>query len=163
MWFTEVLCNSFIRPQGSFFHSQFLLPRICCQLGAVGVDAALMGGPVCPVDDQAQGLVRGGGWEKRTGQWASAAYKEGGSNGTPATAKGSGHAWTADAQKEPSVSRWQGPRHSAAIPQQGHGTCSPAAPGHSSIWRRCSDLPSETRRPGVRFGWLLHFLFCSVA
>lgn len=63
----------------------------------MGVDAALMGGLVCPVDDQAQGLVRGRSWEKRTGRWASAADKEGGSDGTPATAEGSGHAWTADA------------------------------------------------------------------
>lgn len=119
MWFTEVLCNSSIGPQGSFFHSQFLLPRIFCQLGAVGVDAALMGALVCPVDDQAQGLVRGRSWEKRTGQWASAADKEGGSDGTPATAESSGHAWTAGAQKEPSMSRWQGPRHSACHPAAG--------------------------------------------
>ena len=34
-----------------------MLPRICCQLGAVVVDAALMGGPVCPTDSHVQGLV----------------------------------------------------------------------------------------------------------
>lgn len=46
--------------------------------------------------------------------------KEGGSEGTPATAEDSGPAWTADAQKEPSVSRWRwlrlGARHPTAGP-----------------------------------------------
>lgn len=42
--------------------------------------------------------------------------EEGGSEGTPATAEGSGHAWTADAQREPSVSRWRWLRHGADHP-----------------------------------------------
>lgn len=70
---------------------------------------------MCPMDGHVQGLGRGGSWEKRT-ESGLQQPEEGGSEGTPATAKGSGHAWTADAQREPSVSRWRWLRHGAHHP-----------------------------------------------
>lgn len=77
--------------------------------------------------------------------------EEGGSEGTPATVEGSGHAWTADAQREASASRWRWPRHGAH-----HPTAEPrvtAPPGAAAL----IDPQRQERRPAARFGWL-HFL-----
>ena len=115
---------------------------------------------MCPMDGHVQGLGRGGSWEKRT-ESGLQQPKEGGSEGTPATAEDSGHAWTADAQKEPSVSQRRWLRLGARHPTAGPCDMLTGGPGSQPCLALLLRSTLRDKEEGQRFVWV-GFVFFSV-
>ena len=141
------------------FPRPVVAPEDLLSAWSCGCDAALTGGPVCPVDDQAQGLVRGVAGRNGLDSGLQQPVKRVVRTGPQPLPRALDTLGLQTPRKNP-LCRGGGDRGTVpAIPQRGRGTCSPAAPGHSPIWHRCSDLPSETRRPGfVLVGFFVFFL-----